>query len=111
MSGKKAEIKGEEIIVDTDHWKDEEWLEENAELLKALAHPSRLKIIGFLSSGKKCVKHIWEALDLPQPNVSQHLSVLRNKGILGYKREGSIVCYYIKNKKALKIYKLLVEEE
>ncbi len=107
----KTETKKEEIIVDTDHWKDEEWLEENAELLKALAHPSRLKIIGFLSSGKKCVKHIWEALDLPQPNVSQHLSVLRNKGILGYKREGSIVCYYIKNKKALKIYKLLVEEE
>jgi len=100
-----------EEIVDTDHWKNEEWLEDNAELLKALAHPSRLKIIGFLSSGKKCVKHIWEALDLPQPNVSQHLSVLRNKGILGYKREGSIVCYYIKNKKALKIYKLLVEEE
>ncbi len=100
-----------EEIVDTDHWKDEEWLDDNAELLKALAHPSRLKIIGFLSSGKKCVKHIWEALDLPQPNVSQHLSVLRNKGILGYKREGSIVCYYIKNKKALKIYKLLVEEE
>ncbi|HIE59080.1 MAG TPA: ArsR family transcriptional regulator [Persephonella sp.] len=100
-----------EEIVDTNHWKDEEWLDDNAELLKALAHPSRLKIIGFLSSGKKCVKHIWEALDLPQPNVSQHLSVLRNKGILGYKREGSIVCYYIKNKKALKIYKLLVEEE
>lgn len=100
-----------EEIVDTKHWKDEEWLDDNAELLKALAHPSRLKIIGFLSSGKKCVKHIWEALDLPQPNVSQHLSVLRNKGILGYKREGSIVCYYIKNKKALKIYKLLVEEE
>lgn len=106
---KEKQIKEE--IVDTDHWKDEEWLDDNAELLKALAHPSRLKIIGFLSSGKKCVKHIWEALDLPQPNVSQHLSVLRNKGILGYKREGSIVCYYIKNKKALKIYKLLVEEE
>ena len=101
----------QEEIIDSNLWQDEEWLEENAELLKALAHPSRLKIIGFLSSGKKCVKHIWEALDLPQPNVSQHLSVLRNKGILGYKREGSIVCYYIKNKKALKIYKLLVEEE
>jgi len=101
----------QEEIIESNLWQDEEWLEENAELLKALAHPSRLKIIGFLSSGKKCVKHIWEALDLPQPNVSQHLSVLRNKGILGYKREGSIVCYYIKNKTALKIYKLLVEEE
>ncbi len=100
-----------EEFIDSEHWKDEEWLEENAELLKALAHPSRLKIIGFLSSGKQCVKHIWEALDLPQPNVSQHLSVLRNKGILGYKREGSIVCYYIKNKKALDIYKLLIEED
>ncbi|EDP73423.1 metalloregulator ArsR/SmtB family transcription factor [Hydrogenivirga sp. 128-5-R1-1] len=107
---KAKKIQPEEFI-DSSHWQDEEWLEENAELLKALAHPSRLKIIGFLSSGKQCVKHIWESLDLPQPNVSQHLSVLRNKGILGYKREGSIVCYYIKNKKALEIYKLLTEEE
>jgi ArsR family transcriptional regulator len=57
------------------------------------------------------VKHIWEALGLQQPNVSQHLSVLRNRGILGYKREGSIVCYYIKNKKALEIYKLLLKED
>ena len=98
-------------LLENDKWQDEEFLEENAELLKALAHPSRLKIIGYLSSGKKCVKHIWEALGLPQPNVSQHLSVLRNKGILGYKREGSIVCYYIKNKKALEIYKLLLKDD
>ncbi len=100
-----------EEIVENNKWQDEEFLEESAELLKALAHPSRLKIIGFLSSGKKCVKHIWEALDLQQPNVSQHLSVLRNRGILGYKREGSIVCYYIKNKKALEIYKLLLKDD
>jgi ArsR family transcriptional regulator len=100
-----------EEIVENNKWQDEEFLEESAELLKALAHPSRLKIIGFLSSGKKCVKHIWEALGLQQPNVSQHLSVLRNRGILGYKREGSIVCYYIKNKKALEIYKLLLKED
>ena len=54
----------EDVILDEkERWKDEEFLEENAELLKALAHPNRLKIIGFLSSGKKCVKHIWEALD------------------------------------------------
>ncbi len=101
----------QEEIVENNKWQDEEFLEESAELLKALAHPSRLKIIGFLSSGKKCVKHIWEALGLQQPNVSQHLSVLRNRGILGYKREGSIVCYYIKNKKALEIYKLLLKED
>jgi ArsR family transcriptional regulator len=92
-------------------WQDEQFLEDTAELLKALAHPVRLKIIGFLASGKKCVKHIWEALDLPQPNVSQHLSVLRNRGILGYKREGSIVCYYIKDKRVLDLYKNLTQED
>jgi ArsR family transcriptional regulator len=100
-----------EETVENTKWQDEQFLEDTAELLKALAHPVRLKIIGYLASGKKCVKHIWEALDLPQPNVSQHLSILRNRGILGYKREGSIVCYYIRDKRVLELYRNLIQED
>ncbi len=100
-----------EETVENTKWQDEQFLEDTAELLKALAHPVRLKIIGYLASGKKCVKHIWEALDLPQPNVSQHLSILRNRGILGYKREGSIVCYYIRDKRVLELYKNLTQDD
>lgn len=88
----------------------EERLEEWAEFLKALAHPVRLKIISVLIEGKQCVKNLSELLQTSQPNVSQHLGILRNKGILGCKRDGSIVCYYIKDQKVIEIYKILSKE-
>lgn len=88
----------------------EEKLEEMAEFLKALAHPVRLKIISILIEGKQCVKNLSELLQTSQPNVSQHLSTLRNKGILGCRRDGSIVCYYIKDERVIEIYKILSKE-
>ncbi|MFN3598198.1 MAG: ArsR/SmtB family transcription factor [Aquificaceae bacterium] len=88
----------------------EERLEEWAEFLKALAHPIRLRIISVLIEGKQCVKNLSELLQTSQPNVSQHLGVLRSKGILGCKRDGSIVCYYIKDERVVEIYKILSKE-
>jgi DNA-binding transcriptional ArsR family regulator len=88
----------------------EEILEEWAELLKALAHPIRLRILAALMEGRQCVKDLSELLKISQPNVSQHLGILRNKGIVGCKRDGSVVCYYIKDERALKIYEILSKE-
>ncbi|WP_164930787.1 ArsR/SmtB family transcription factor [Aquifex aeolicus] len=89
----------------------EEKLEELAEFFKALSHPVRLKIIGILIEGKQCVKNLGELLNLSQPSVSQHLSILKARGIVGWKREGSIICYYIKDDRVKKIYELIVKEE
>ncbi len=89
---------------------EHEKLEEVAELLKALAHPTRLKIISILINSKQCVKNLSKMLEASQPNVSQHLNILRSKGIVGCKRDGSIVCYYIKDDSVVKLYKLLVKE-
>ncbi len=89
---------------------NEEKLEELAEFFKALAHPVRLKIIGILVEGKQCVKNLGELLNLSQPSVSQHLSILRARGIVGWKREGPIICYYIKDERVIKIYNLLIKE-
>jgi ArsR family transcriptional regulator len=88
----------------------EDILEEWAELLKALAHPIRLRILATLIEGRQCVKNLTELLKISQPNVSQHLGILRNKGIVGCKRDGSVVCYYIKDERALKIYEILSKE-
>ncbi|MEJ5338965.1 MAG: ArsR/SmtB family transcription factor [Aquificaceae bacterium] len=88
----------------------EERLEEWAEFLKALAHPIRLKIISVLIEGRQCVKNLSDLLHTSQPNVSQHLSILRNRGIVGCKRDGSIVCYYIKDERVVKIYEILSKE-
>jgi len=89
---------------------NEKILEEWVELLKALAHPVRLRLLATLIEGRQCVKNLSKLLKISQPNVSQHLGILRNKGIVGCKREGSIVCYYIKDERALKIYEILSKE-
>ena len=53
-----------------------------AEVLKMLGHPIRLKIVAGLCSQECNVKHIWECLGLPQAVVSQHLALLKNTGIV-----------------------------
>lgn len=69
-------------------------IEENtARLLKCLAHPSRLAIITRLGNGEKCVRKFSEELDLRQPNVSQHLRILRHCGLVLSRRKGNMVCY------------------
>ncbi|PLY01381.1 MAG: ArsR family transcriptional regulator [Desulfuromonas sp.] len=66
-----------------------------AEILKVLGHPVRLKIVAGLMSESCNVKKIWECLGLPQATVSQHLSLLKNKGIIEGRREGVEVFYQV----------------
>lgn len=47
------------------------------EVLKAIAHPARLKILSELTNGVKCVSDLEETFDMRQPAVSHHLSILR----------------------------------
>jgi ArsR family transcriptional regulator, arsenate/arsenite/antimonite-responsive transcriptional repressor len=70
-------------------------LREKAELLKALAHPTRLAIVQELVNGPKCVTDIQELLDAPQSNISQHLTVLRSYRIVNYHEDGKLRCYYV----------------
>ncbi|MCS7084064.1 MAG: metalloregulator ArsR/SmtB family transcription factor, partial [Aquificaceae bacterium] len=66
---------------------EEKQIEEWAELLKVLGHPIRLKIVRVLIDGKQCVKNLSELLNTSQPNISQHLGILRHMGIVGCKRD------------------------
>ena len=77
--------------------------EENARLLKALAHPTRLHIVMLIREQKPCVKIMESILGVSQPNLSQHLSLLRNSGVVEAEREGNQVCYKIKNQVVLKL--------
>jgi len=74
-----------------------------AEVLKVLGHPIRLKIVAGLCIRECNVKHIWECLGLPQATVSQHLALLKNKGIIEGKREGVEVHYSVVHPLAKKI--------
>ncbi len=85
-----------------DYNKDRQFVTE-AEILKVLGHPIRLKIVAGLCTRECNVKHIWECLGLPQATVSQHLALLKNKGIITGKREGVEVHYSVTNPVAQKI--------
>ncbi|MBN2332719.1 MAG: winged helix-turn-helix transcriptional regulator [Deltaproteobacteria bacterium] len=66
-----------------------------AEILKVLGHPIRLRIVQTLLTEESCVKNLWNCLDLPQATVSQHLSVLKGKGIVDSAREGVAMRYWV----------------
>ncbi len=81
---------------------------ELADYLKALAHPTRLKILKALLDGEMCVKSLWEELGLQQSNVSQHLTTLRSRGIIASRREGSKICYSVTDPKAQKVLRTIM---
>lgn len=67
------------------------------EILKAIAHPARIRILEELTKGVKCVSDFKDFLGVSQPNVSQHLSVLRSLKIIDYYIDGRLRCYYLVN--------------
>lgn len=69
-----------------------------AEIFKAIAHPTRIRILELLKNGELCVCHIFEELNVEQANTSQHLAVLKKQGILQSRKEGLRVIYSIKYK-------------
>jgi ArsR family transcriptional regulator len=79
-----------------------------AEILKVLGHPIRLKIVAGLCTNECNVKHIWECLNLPQATVSQHLALLKNKGIIEGKRDGVEVHYSVIHPLARKLISSLL---
>ncbi len=64
-------------------------------VFKALADPTRVRILGLLSAGEICVCHIHDSLRLPQPLVSRHLAYLRKAGLVETRKEGLWVHYRI----------------
>lgn len=68
---------------------------ELAEALKALAAPSRLKIMELLQSHPYCVRALTVRLDISQPAVSQHLAVLKRAGLVDADKEGTMVHYRV----------------
>lgn len=64
-----------------------------ATLLKALSDENRLRMVALLAEGELCVCHLAGALELSQPNASQHLAVLKNAGLVEGERRGSWIYY------------------
>jgi DNA-binding transcriptional ArsR family regulator len=74
-----------------------------AERLKALADPTRLKILHVLEEGGRCVSEIVEAVGGSQANVSKHLAILRRAGLVDCQRRGLNVDYRVTDSTSLAI--------
>lgn len=72
-------------------------LELEAELLKVLGHPARLRIIQLLAERESCVCELIPAVGLEQSNLSQHLKLLRKHGIVAARRDGTRIIYRLVN--------------
>ncbi|MEW6571409.1 MAG: metalloregulator ArsR/SmtB family transcription factor [Nitrospirota bacterium] len=70
-------------------------LGERAELLRVIAHPVRIRILDELAKGVKCVSDLEEFLEISQPNISQHLGLLRMQGVIDYYMDGKLRCYFL----------------
>ena len=82
--------------------------EEASEIFKALSHPIRLKIVCGLIQKKECnVTKMVQHLNMPQPNVSQHINILKNADIIEGYRKGNEICYRVINKTVGKIIEYL----
>jgi DNA-binding transcriptional ArsR family regulator len=69
------------------------YVEAAARILGVLRHPTRLHLVLLVAQGETHVSRLSELLDLPQSNVSHHLGLLRNVGLVSDRREGQFVLY------------------
>ncbi|MEX3654124.1 metalloregulator ArsR/SmtB family transcription factor [Mycolicibacterium fortuitum] len=72
-----------------------EVLDSAGELLRALAAPLRIAIVLQLQQSQRCVHELVDALDVPQPLVSQHLRILKQAGVVASERAGREVLYHL----------------
>lgn len=82
---------------------------EVADLLKTLSHPARLMIVCTLIEGEYSVGELEEKLDVHQPHLSQHLTVLRGSSIVETRREGKQIFYRLTEAKAARLVAALYD--
>ncbi len=85
------------------HSKEDRQLRFKAKIFNALSDPDRLEIIEFLRKGEKCVCQIVPHLNLIQPVVSRHLKILKDCGLLKFRKEGTRRLYSIADPRIFEI--------
>jgi len=87
----------------------QEHIEQAARALKAMAHPLRLKILCVLGAGEASVQDIVEVVGTSQSNVSQHLGILRDKGVIVARKDANRVYYRVEDERTLQLIGMLRE--
>ena len=87
----------------------EQDIQQAAQAIKSMAHPLRLKILCLLGDQEVSVQDIVEQVGTSQSNISQHLAILRDKGVLATRKEANFVYYRINDPRTLKLVGLMRE--
>ncbi|HHV68598.1 MAG TPA: helix-turn-helix transcriptional regulator [Ochrobactrum intermedium] len=82
---------------------------EVADLLKTLSHPARLMIVCSLVESEYSVGELEEKVDVHQPHLSQHLTVLRSSAVVETRREGKQIYYRLTEDKAAQLVAALYD--
>jgi len=86
-----------------------EHIEMAARALKAISHPLRLKILCVVGEQEVCVQDIVDAVGTSQSNISQHLGILRDKGVLQTRKDANRVYYRVADQRTLQLIVLMRE--
>jgi ArsR family transcriptional regulator len=81
----------------------------HASMCKVFSNTKRLEVINILREGEKSVGELSKALCIPIGNLSQHLTMMKERGILNTRKEGNLVYYRLANLKMLKAFDILRE--
>jgi len=87
----------------------EEDIERASRSLKAMSHPLRLKILCTLGDQEISVQDIVERVGTSQSNISQHLAILRDKGILASRKDANRVYYRVGDGRTLRLIVMMRE--
>jgi len=82
---------------------EERVLEMKAEVLKALAQPTRLKILEFLRGGERCICEIVPAINGEQSNISRHISLMQKSHLVTTRKDGVKVMVKVRDPKVFEI--------
>jgi ArsR family transcriptional regulator len=85
----------------------DEDIERASRSLKAMSHPLRLKILCTLGDSEVSVQEIVERVGTSQSNISQHLAILRDKGILDSRKDANRVYYRVGDSRTLKLIDMM----
>ncbi len=89
--------------------KKEEDIERASRSLKAMSHPLRLRILCTLGEKEVSVQEIVECVGTSQSNISQHLAILRDKGILASRKDANRVYYRVGDARTLRLIDMMQE--
>ncbi len=87
----------------------DEDIERAAQSMKAMSHPLRLKILCTLGDREVSVQDIVEQVGTSQSNISQHLAILRDKGILASRKDANRVYYRVSDARTLRLIDMMRE--